>query len=184
MPSSEDDIQILIGGCLKNDRKAQEQLYKKFYHAMMALCVRYAKDKNDALEILNDGYLKVFKNMGQYDAAKASLYTWMRRIIINTAIDFLRKKQVYYNMDVLLDTQEETGIENEALQKMSSVELLGAIRQLPPTTGTVFNLYVIDGFSHREIAALLPISEGTSRWHLSEARRQLKIIIHLMETNP
>jgi len=151
---------------------------------MMALCVRYAKDKNDALEILNDGYLKVFKNMGQYDAAKASLYTWMRRIIINTAIDFLRKKQVYYNMDVLLDTQEETGIENEALQKMSSVELLGAIRQLPPTTGTVFNLYVIDGFSHREIAALLPISEGTSRWHLSEARRQLKIIIHLMETNP
>jgi len=151
---------------------------------MMALCVRYAKDKNDALEILNDGYLKVFKNMGQYDAARASLYTWMRRIIINTAIDFLRKKQVYYNMDVLPDAHEETGIENEALQKMSGVELLKAIRQLPPTTGTVFNLYVIDGFSHREIAGLLPISEGTSRWHLSEARRQLRIIIHLMEINP
>jgi RNA polymerase sigma-70 factor (ECF subfamily) len=184
LPSSEDDIQILIGDCLKNDRKAQEQLYKKFYHAMMALCVRYTKDKNDALEILNDGFLKVFKNMGQYDAAKASLYTWMRRIIINTAIDFLRKKQVYYNMDVLLDTQEEAGIENNAIQKMSGGELLKAIRQLPATTCTVFNLYAIDGFSHREIAALLQISEGTSRWHLSEARRQLKIIIHLMETNP
>ncbi|MES1249340.1 MAG: RNA polymerase sigma factor [Chitinophaga rupis] len=184
MPSSEDDIQILIGGCLKNDRKAQEQLYKKFYHAMMALCVRYTKDKNDALEILNDGFLKVFKNIGQYDAAKASLYTWMRKIIINTAIDFLRKKQVYYDMDVLLDAREEAGIENEALFKMSGEELLAAIRQLPATTCTVFNLYVIEGFSHREIAAMLEISEGTSRWHLSEARRQLKIIIHLMETNP
>lgn len=184
MPSSEDDIQILIGGCLKNDRKAQEQLYKKFYHAMMALCVRYAKDKNDALEILNDGYLKVFKNMDQYDAARASLYTWMRRIMINTAIDFLRKRQVYHNMDVLTDMQEDAGIENDAIQKMNGGELLKAIRQLPATTCTVFNLYVIDGFSHREIAALLQISEGTSRWHLSEARRQLKIIIHLMENNP
>jgi len=174
----------LIGGCLKNDRKAQEQLYKKFYHAMMALCVRYTKDKNEALEILNDGFLKVFKNIGQYDVVKASLYTWMRRIIINTAIDFLRRKQVYHDMDVLLNTQEEPGIENEAVQKMSGGELLKIIRQLPAATGTVFNLYVIDGFSHREIAAMLQISEGTSRWHLSEARRQLKIIIHLMETNP
>jgi len=151
---------------------------------MMALCVRYTKDKNDALEILNDGFLKVFKNIDQYDAAKASLYTWMRRIMINTAIDFLRKKQVYYDMDVLLEGREEAGIENEALQKMSGGELLKAIRQLPATTCTVFNLYVIDGFSHREIATMLEISEGTSRWHLSEARRQLKIIIHLMETNP
>ena len=184
MPSSEDDIQILIGGCLKNDRKAQEQLYKKFYHAMMALCVRYAKDKNDALEILNDGYLKVFKNMDQYDAARASLYTWMRRIMINTTIDFLRKRQVYHNMDILTDMEEEAGIENDAIQKMNGGELLKAIRQLPTTTCTVFNLYAIDGFSHREIAALLQISEGTSRWHLSEARRQLKIIIHLMENNP
>jgi RNA polymerase sigma factor (sigma-70 family) len=151
---------------------------------MMALCVRYTKDKNDALEILNDGFLKVFKNIDQYDAVKASLYTWMRKIIINTAIDFLRKRQVYYDMDVLLDPREDAGIENEALFKMGGEELLKAIRQLPATTSTVFNLYVIDGFSHREIAAILEISEGTSRWHLSEARRQLKIIIHLMETNP
>ena len=151
---------------------------------MMSLCVRYTKDKNEALEILNDGFLKVFKNIDKYDAAKASLYTWMRRIIINTAIDFLRKRQAYHDMDVLLDTQEEPGIENEAIQKMNAGELLKVIRQLPTATGTVFNLYAIDGFSHREIAALLQINEGTSRWHLSEARRQLKIIIHLMEINP
>ena len=151
---------------------------------MMALCVRYAKDKNDGLEILNDGFLKVFKNIDQYDAEKASLYTWMRKIIINTAIDFLRKKQAYYDMDVLLDIQEGPAIENEALLKLSGAELLKIIRQLPAATSTVFNLYVVDGFNHREIGTMLGISEGTSRWHLSEARRQLKIIIHLMETNP
>jgi RNA polymerase sigma-70 factor (ECF subfamily) len=108
----------------------------------------------------------------------------MRKIIINTAIDFLRKKQAYYDMDVLLDIQEGPGIENEALQKLSGAELLRIIRQLPAATSTVFNLYAIDGFNHREIGTMLGISEGTSRWHLSEARRQLKIIIHLMETNP
>ena len=184
MLSSEDDIQILIGGCLKNDRKAQEHLYKRFYQAMMTLCVRYTKDRSDALEVLNDGFLKIFKRIGQYDAARASLYTWMRRIIINTAIDFLRKQQAYHDMDVLLGEEEEPGIENEAVQKMSGDELLKMIRQLPPTAGMVFNLYVVDGFNHREIAAMLGISEGTCRWHLSEARRQLKIIIHLMETDP
>jgi RNA polymerase sigma factor (sigma-70 family) len=182
--SSEDDIQILIGGCLKNDRKAQEGLYKRFYQAMMALCVRYTKDRQDALEVLNDGFLKVFKRIGQYDAAKASLYTWMRKIVINTAIDFLRKHQVYHNMEVLLAEDEDTGIENDAVQKLSGDELLKMIRQLPPTTRLVFNMYIIDGFSHRDIASLLGIGEGTSRWHLNEARRQLKIIIHLMEANP
>ena len=184
MFSSEDDIQILIGGCLKNDRKAQQHLYKRFYQAMMTLCVRYAKDRNDALEVLNDAFLKIFKRIGQYDATKASLYTWMRKIVINTAIDFLRRQQVSHDMDVMLVEEEDPGVENEALQKMSGEELLKMIRQLPATTRLVFNLYIIDGFSHREIAAMMEISEGTSRWHLSEARQQLKIIIHLMETNP
>jgi RNA polymerase sigma factor (sigma-70 family) len=151
---------------------------------MMTLCARYTKDKNDALEVLNDAWLKIFKRIGQYDAAKASLYTWMRKIVINTAIDFLRKQQVVHDMDVMLVAEEEAGIENEAVNKMSGEELLKMIRQLPATTGLVFNLYIVDGFAHREIAAILGISEGTSRWHLSEARRQLKIIIHLMETNP
>jgi len=182
--SSEDDIQLLIGGCLKNDRKAQEHLYKRYYQAMMTFCARYSKDRNDALEVLNDTFLKIFKRIGQYDPAKASLYTWMRKIAINTTIDFLRKQQVVHDMDVMLLEEEDPGIENAAIQKMSGEELLKMIRQLPVATRLVFNLYTIDGFNHREIAAMMEISEGTSRWHLSEARRQLKIIIHLMETNP
>jgi RNA polymerase sigma factor (sigma-70 family) len=181
--SSDDDIQILIGGCLKNDRKAQEHLYKRFYQAMMTLCVRYAKDRDDALEMLNDAFLKIFIRIRQYDPTKGALYTWMRKIVINTAIDFLRKQQNVPVAEVALTNEEEPGIENEAVQKMNGDELLGMIRQLPAATGMVFNLYIVDGFTHREIASMLAISEGTSRWHLSEARRQLKLIIHLMETN-
>jgi len=179
--SREEDIQILIKGCLSNDRKAQESLYKRYYQAMMTLCTRYTKDRNDALEVLNDAFLKIFKRLDQYDAAKASLYTWMKKIVINTAIDFLRKVQAYHNMEVMLVGEEDPGIENEALQKLNGEELLKMIRQLPAVTRLVFNMYVVDGFSHREIGSLLGISEGTSRWHVSEARRRLKIIIHLME---
>ena len=182
MLSREDDIQILIRGCLRNDRKAQEQLYRKFYPAMMSLCVRYTKNKEDAVEVINDGFLKVFKNMELYDAAKASLYTWMRKVMINTAIDFIRRQHIHADMDMLPDFEEGPAIENEALLKFSGEELMKMIRQLPDTTGLVFNLYAIDGFNHREIGALLQMSEGTSRWHLSEARKQLKKLIRLMES--
>ena len=183
MLSSENDIQILIRGCLENNRNAQERLYKRFYPVMMPLCVRYVKDRNDALEVLNDAFLKVFKQLSTYDTSKAMLSTWMRRIVINTAIDHLRRQKTIRDREMFPDHIEEPGIDNEAISKMSGDELLRLIRQLPVTTRLVFNLYGIDGFSHREIGEMLEISEGTSRWHLSDARRQLKLIIHLMETN-
>jgi len=184
LPSAEDDIQIVIRGCIKNDRRAQEQLYKRFYHAMMALCVRYTRNSQDAIEVMNDGFLKVFRNIGNYRPEKASFYTWIRTIIIHTAIDFLRKQQAYPETGELIDGAEEPSIDNEALNKFSGEEMLKMIRQLPTATGTVFNLYAVDGFTHREIGTLLGISEGTSRWHLSEARKQLKSILYLMKSNP
>lgn len=174
----------MIRGCIKNDRKAQEHLYKRFYQAMMALCVRYTKDSQDAIEVMNDGFLKVFKNIGAYQPEKASLYTWMRTIIIHTAVDFLRKQQAYPETGGLPDGTDEPSIDNEALNKLSGEEMLRIIRQLPAATGLVFNLYAVDGFTHREIGTLLSISEGTSRWHLSEARKQLKTLIYLMKSNP
>ena len=183
MLSSENDIQILIRGCLENNRNAQERLYKRFYPVLMPLCVRYVRDRNDALEVLNDAFLKVFKQLSTYDTSKAMLATWMRRIVINTAIDHLRRQKTIRDREMFPDHIEEPGIDNEAISKMNGEELLRLIRQLPVTTRLVFNLYGIDGFSHREIAEMLGISEGTSRWHLSDARRQLKLIIHLMETN-
>lgn len=149
----------------------------------MALCLRYVREYSDAVEILNDAWLKVFKKLNRYDVEKATLYTWMRKIVINTALDSLRKQKLLRDREMRTLIEEEPGIENEAIAKLSGDELLGLIRQLPVTTRLVFNLYSIDGFSHREVALLLRISEGTSRWHLSDARRQLRLIIHLMEPN-
>jgi RNA polymerase sigma factor (sigma-70 family) len=180
---SEDDIQILVKGCLRNDRRAQEELYKRYYPAMMALCLRYVKEREDAVEVLNDAWLKVFKQLARYDAVKAALYTWMRKIVINTALDSLRRQKVIRDREMHAGAGEEPGIDNDAISKLNGDELLGLIRQLPVTTRLVFNLYSIDGFSHREIASMLGISEGTSRWHLSDGRRQLKLIIHLKEPN-
>jgi RNA polymerase sigma factor (sigma-70 family) len=180
---SEDDIQVVIRGCLKNDRRSQEELYKRYYPAMMALCLRYVRNSGDAVEVLNDAFLKVFRQLGRYDEGKGALYTWMRKILINTALDSLRKQKMIRYHEMPTATEEEPGIENEAISKLNSDELLGLIRQLPLTTCLVFNLHGIDGFSHREIADMLGISEGTSRWHLSDARRRLKQIINPMEPN-
>ena len=171
----------MIRGCLKNDRRAQEELYKRFYPAMISLCLRYLRDRNDAVEVLNDAFLKVFRQLSRYDPSRAVLYTWIRTIVINTALDTLRKQKIIRNREMLSNEEEEPGIDNDALSKLSGDELLSLIRRLPTTTSLVFNLYVVDGYAHREIAALLSISEGTSRWHLNDARRQLKTIINLME---
>ena len=183
MYPSEDDIQAVIRGCLRNDRRSQEELYKRYYPAMMALCLRYVRKSGNAVDVLNDAFLKVFRQLGRYEATKGALYTWMRKILINTALDSLRKEKAIRYHEMPMATEEEPGIENEAISKLNSDELLGLIRRLPVTSCLVFNLYGIDGFSHREIAEMLGISEGTSRWHLSDARRQLKQIINLTQPN-
>jgi RNA polymerase sigma-70 factor (ECF subfamily) len=167
---------------LRNDRRAQEELYKRFYPAVMALCLRYVRDSHDAVEVVNDSYLKVFRHLDRYDATKGAFYTWIKTIVINTALDSLRRQKAIRDKEMLPDQEEEPGIDNDALAKMSGDELLNAIFQLPVTTRLVFNLYNIDGYSHREIGHLLSISEGTSRWHLNDGRRQLKVIIHLMNS--
>lgn len=132
------------------------------------------------MQVLNDGFLKVFKNIDVYDPFKASLYTWIRKIIINTALDFLRKQPIVYG-SYISDMKEEPAIENSTIQKIDADELLSKIKQLPPATQLVFNLYTIEGFNHREIGEMLNISEGTSKWHVSEARKQLKQLIILKQ---
>jgi RNA polymerase sigma factor (sigma-70 family) len=182
MPAEQEDIAILIEGCKKNNRKAQEQLYSRFYDAMAKLCLRYTKNEQDALEVLNNGFLKVFKNIQQFDAAKASLYTWIRTIVIRSAIDFTRAQKLRY-ITTPLTEKEEPPIENETIQKIKAEALLSLIRSLPVATQLVFNLYVVEGYNHKEIGELLGISEGTSRWHLSEGRKMLKQTIQLQQVN-
>lgn len=165
---------------MKNDRKAQELLYKQFYGSMIAICMRYTRHEEDALEVLHNGFLKVFKHLSSYDAGKASLYTWIKTIMVNSAIDFIRARQKFKNQVELKETHEAGSIDNDAIQRMGSAELLQLIQKLPMATQTVFNLYVIEGYNHREIGSILGISDGTSKWHLSEARRLLKQLLLTM----
>lgn len=142
---------------------------------MSALCLRYTRNEEDAIEVLHNGFLKVYKNIHTYDPAKASLYTWIRKIVVNSAIDYIRQRNKFSVIE--LEKAEEPGIDADAVTRLSAQELLQLVRQLSPATQTVFNLYVVEGYNHREIAEKIGISEGTSKWHLSEARRQLQALL-------
>jgi len=139
---------------------------------MMVLCKSYTKNGEDAIEVLQDGFLKIFQQINKYDASKSSIYTWMRTIMVRTAVDFLRKQN---RKAVAIEWKEEYDptIEAEAIQRMTALQVQSWLQHLPATTRAVFNLYIMEGFSHREIGELLNISEGTSKWHLNEARKYL-----------
>jgi RNA polymerase sigma factor (sigma-70 family) len=179
--NEERDIDKIIDGCIQDDRKAQEALYRSFYRVMMNLCVRYTKNEADAMEVLNSGFYKVYKNIRKYDKRKATLYTWIRTIIINTCLDFIRAKSGQANWKEL-DQAAQVDLPPDVFVKISAADILKLVRQLPPATQAVFNLYVMEGFNHRQIAELLGTSEGTSKWHLSEARKLLQQLISKNET--
>jgi len=170
----------LIKGCILNDRRMQELLYKQYCSSLMVLCKSYAKNDEDAVEILQDGFLKVFQQIDSYDAGRSSIYTWMRTIMVRTAIDFLRK-QNRKNISVEWKAEYDPATEAEALQRMSAQQIQCMLQHLSATTRAVFNLYITEGYNHKEIGELLMISEGTSRWHLSEARKYLINILKAKE---
>jgi RNA polymerase sigma-70 factor (ECF subfamily) len=168
-----ENIEQVLSGCRKDDRRAQELLYRSFYRAMMTLCLRYTKNDQDAVEVLNNGFLKVFKNIQRYDPGQASLYTWIRTIVVNACLDFIRSRNRQEQCQEL-DDSVEVHIPPEVVGRFRAAELLQLIRTLPPATQAVFNLYVLEGYTHKEIKELLNISAGTSKWHLSEARKLLQ----------
>jgi RNA polymerase sigma factor (sigma-70 family) len=175
--SNEQENIDIIRGCKKGDRKAQEKLYRNYYRAMITICLRYTKNEEDAVEVLNNGFLKVFRNIQVYESLQASLYTWIRTIVINSCLDFIKQKQKEERVNELSE-DTEVHIAPEVISKISATELLDQVRKLAPATQAVFNLYVIEGYSHKEIAQLLNIREGTSKWHLSEARKNLQLLIN------
>jgi RNA polymerase sigma factor (sigma-70 family) len=175
--NEQEDINSIISGCKRKDRKAQELLYRNFYRAMMTICVRYTKNEADALEVMNTGFYKVYKYIHKYDAQKATLYTWIRTIVINSCLNFIKAREARSAWQTL-DQAASVHLSPDVFGKMSSSEILRFVRQLPPATQAVFNLYVMEGFNHKEIGQLLGISDGTSKWHLSEARRILQQLIN------
>ena len=176
MNKEKENIITLISGCINGDRKAQELLYRNFYRVMMTVCLRYTKNEADAMEVLNSGFYKVYKNIHRFDQSKGSLYTWIRTIIINNCLDFIKSRSGQMATEKL-DQAAVVDLPPDIFSKMSASDILMLVRQLPSATQAVFNLYVMEGYNHKEIAAGLSISEGTSKWHLSEARKILKQLI-------
>lgn len=177
MLREEVDINDIINGCKKQNRQAQEKLYRSFYKAMMTLCVRYTKNEVDAMEVMNTGFYKVYKHIEKFDAKQASLYTWIRTIIINSCLDFIKKTKETKVEFGELDQAADADVPPVVISSMSATEILKLVRSLPPATQAVFNLFVMEGYSHNEIATMMNISAGTSKWHLSEARKKLQQMI-------
>lgn len=173
----------LIESCKKEDRKAQFELYRLCYSVLLSVCFRYEKNKEDAEFLLNKAFYKILKNLDKYKD-NIPFEAWIRRITINTVIDDYRKnkkEKIDYVEEPMLAAPVTAMDFNEADQRFDAEELQLLINRLPPVSKKVFNLYVIDGYNHKEIAEKLDMSEGTSKWHLSSARKKLKeLVIKLM----
>ncbi|MEY4905023.1 MAG: hypothetical protein RLZZ292_2838 [Bacteroidota bacterium] len=174
-------LQSIINRCRQQERVAQRQLYDDFYRYVLGICARYARSNEEAREMCNDVFLKVFARLSLYSAA-LSFKGWLRRIAVNTAIDYFRRQQhVPNNLDISYAQSVETP--SSVLAELSANELLELVRQLPPSYKMVFNLYVVEGFSHPEIAQELNINEGTSRSNLAKARLKLQTLIAEQDKN-
>lgn len=167
----------LIKKCLKEEARAQHELYKLCYPFMMSIGMRYHKNTDDAASSLNQAFLKILKNLKKYDR-KQPFKNWIARIMLNTVVDEYRKNK--NNLQVMdyvdfseADVQEGITL-NEAETAVEQEVIVHLVQQLPETTRQVFNLYTIDGYSHKEISDLVGVSEGASRWHVSTARKLLK----------
>jgi RNA polymerase sigma factor (sigma-70 family) len=177
MDLSKEKAQVLVNGCINNEREAQEALYKLFHGDMLRVCYSYIPDKDLAKEAFNSGFLKVFRSIQNFDTKKGELGGWIRKIMIYTSIDLCRKELKFSTLSVYEQDQEDFLIPAPILDKLYFEDILNIIRQLPFATQTVFNLSVLDGFTHKEIGEQLNISEGTSRWHLAEAKKKLRALL-------
>ncbi|HRI61326.1 MAG TPA: sigma-70 family RNA polymerase sigma factor [Saprospiraceae bacterium] len=163
--------QELVEGCTRNERRAQEALYRRFFPEMMRMTRRYTRDEDIAIEIVNNGFLRVFKKIHTF-AFKGSLEGWIRRLVYHSMADYFRDNARYLHF--LVFEERDEAVPERGHETFYEEDILQAVRALPPVSQEVFRLYAIEGYSHAEIAANLDMSEGTSKWHLSTARQKLR----------
>jgi RNA polymerase sigma factor (sigma-70 family) len=166
---------VLIAACMRSERWAQQKLYELHYGKLMTTSMRYSNNKEDALDILHEGFMKIFSHLNRYKA-DTSLLAWMRRIVVNSAIDYYRK-EIRHRSDDLETAYTVHTNEADAISQCSEQDILECIQQLAPSYRTVFNLYAIEGFSHREIAEAMGLSESTARANLAKARQKLQQLL-------
>lgn len=172
-----------VEDCRLGSTRAQHKLFRHFYGSVMSVCMRYAGNTDEAADMLNEGFLKVFSNLDKYENT-GSFEAWLKRVVCNAALDYRRrfvKKVDFVNIDEMPDTKQIADeAVNDAVARISSQELVELIQQLPPVTRMVFNMFVFEGYSHRDIALALNITENTSAWHVNSARSKLKEAISKM----
>ena len=178
--------EAILEACLEKNSRAQFRLYKLCYSFLMGICVRYNKNREDAEEVLNMGFLKMLNNISKYKK-EVPFTLWMRRIMINTIIDEYRKnkkgKELFQPIDFNEYHEEfDDAVVNDYVKKMDTEQLQLLIDKLPTMSRSVFNLFVIDGYKHEEIGKMLGMSTGTSKWHLNLARTRLKEMISKMQS--
>ena len=158
----------LISGCIDGDRRMQEELYRRFSPRMYAVCLRYAGSSEEAEDILQEGFIKIFKKLSSF-RGEGSFEGWIRRVFVNTAIEHFRRKRY---LQPVTEKEEKTieGKYISVLDTLAEKDILDLVRQLSPGYRTVFNMYVVEGYTHKEIGDILGISEGTSKSQLSRAK--------------
>jgi RNA polymerase sigma-70 factor (ECF subfamily) len=173
MLAVEENIHEMLQGSLANKRKAQEALFRHFYGCAMSIALRYSRDEMDAADIVSHAFVKIFKSIHSFDSSKGSLHAWIKKIVVNEGLDHI-KSRTRFSENVELETVPEPHVNNSIIDQMGAEEIMEIVKKLPPATHAVFVLYAVEGYNHREIAERLKISEGTSKWHLSEARKYLQ----------
>lgn len=164
-----------ILACINNEEWAQKKLYEDHYTIMYPLCMRYATDEDEAYDILHEGFIKVFRHISKYQVG-TSLKAWIKRIMINTAIDYYRKRS-RRRVEDIDGARGVSSADPDVVSQLSADEIIGSLQKLSPAYRSVFNLYVIEGYSHKEVAEMLNISESTSRSNLVKARHKLRTIL-------
>ncbi len=175
IPFSENNLESIIKACLERNQNAQSLLYKQFFGYSKSVCLRYSSNQEEAKEILNEGFLKVFNNLEKY-LPELSFKAWLRTIMVNTAINYYRDNKKY-NQEISFDGVEDPIYDDDIINKISADEILILVQKLPPSYRTVFVMHVVDGYNHREIGEILEINEGTSRSNFMKARVKLQSLI-------
>jgi RNA polymerase sigma-70 factor (ECF subfamily) len=166
----------LVQGCLRQDRQAQEIFFKRFYAYLVGVSMRYARDEHEAKDFASVALIKAFRNLRQFQQ-DGMLRAWLHRITVHTCIDEVRKRRRRDERELEAAAELEIAIDASAIQRLQEADLFRLLHQLPEVDRSVFSLYIVDGYSHREIGEMLGFTEGTSRWYLNRAKQRMQELV-------
>jgi len=165
----------LLEQCKQGVRSSQKELYRRYFSYGLTICLHYSKNREEAEEIFNDGFIKVFKKLGQFEH-RSAFKSWLRQVMVRTAIDYHRKYHLKSKNFNIIHLQQAESVENEALYNLSLDDALTLLQKLTPAYRMVFNLFVLEGYTHAEIAEVLNINIGTSKSNLAKAKKKLRTL--------